>query len=172
MVTRSTSICIERTDVHRLTGSIDSVTGGVLAVHDDNGTIADYQMNVEAAPVASSPVHNFTATYTCKGKTLHSKGEMQIASLGPSEPKKIVEIVFHTDARHPTAIFVAGPNPRPPPPPPPACNGATNQTACDAIQPRSGSGLACSWCRSNDGVHSLCFHHDKKPDAKAWACDQ
>eukprot|EP00326_Haptolina_ericina_P006619 CAMPEP_0181222236 /NCGR_PEP_ID=MMETSP1096-20121128/29852_1 /TAXON_ID=156174 ORGANISM="Chrysochromulina ericina, Strain CCMP281" /NCGR_SAMPLE_ID=MMETSP1096 /ASSEMBLY_ACC=CAM_ASM_000453 /LENGTH=97 /DNA_ID=CAMNT_0023314971 /DNA_START=1 /DNA_END=294 /DNA_ORIENTATION=+ len=74
----------------------------------------------------------------------------------------------------PLAFFLTGPNPPPPPPPPPACTttGAANQTACDAVPARSGTGHACSWCESKDGIHKLCFDATHKPGSAGWDCDR
>ena len=165
-------VCINPKDVHLLTGTIDTATGGTLKVHVANKTIADYTMLI--SPKSPKPIdeYNMSASYSCAGKTVEWGGHALILE------DKLEQLIF-TMGTHPTpatkeAIFLHGPNPPPPPPPPPSCatTGAANQTACDAVKPSTGSGPACSWCVSKDKLHSLCFVHKKKPPADKWDCDR
>ena len=53
-----------------------------------------------------------------------------------------------------------GPNP---PPPPPTCETSYDKGTCNGVS-------GCSWCASNDGIHTLCFSSDALPPASSWNC--
>ena len=164
--------CIARRDIHRLTGTINvssSGTGGgasALSVHDDNGTLPDYTLHIAAGKGVERKI---TAALNCKNVTNIGGSARIVGTLTQLEFLQKGNIV---------AIFIQGPNkPAPPPPPPippppPACSteGAANQSACDAVPPRGGTGPACAWCVSKDKLHSLCFDHREKPTG--WDCDR
>ena len=162
--------CISPRDVHRLTGTVNDVTGGVLTVHIENGTLGDYTMHVGGLRYNHSKYdHSLTATVVCKGRTINLSGMFLIAH-GFSAEFYFTEGELSHDP--PVAFFLHGPNP---PPPPPACatTGAASQSACDAVKPSNGGvGPACAWCESKDGVHKLCFMADHKPAPTGWDCDR
>jgi hypothetical protein len=168
-------ICITAHDIHRLTGSLDIAVGGKVAVHVDNGTIPDYTLTIGGPWGPKGPFmrRNVSATFTCKGKTVTANGTADVLVQKP-QPPMLEEFSLSTDPHAPGAIFEKGINPPPPPPPPPTCGttGAANQSACDAVKPKVGSGPACSWCESKDGIHSLCFVYNHTPDASSWNCDR
>ena len=165
--------CIARRDIHRLTGTINvssSGTGGgasALSVHDDNGTLPDYTLHIAAGKGVERKI---TAALSCKNVTTNIGGSARIVGT-------LTQLEFLQKGNI-VAIFIQGPNkPAPPPPPPippppPACSteGAANQSACDAVPPRGGTGPACAWCVSKDKLHSLCFDHREKPTG--WDCDR
>ena len=113
--------------------------------------------------------YNFTAEVgTDASKLVSLTGKLLAISAG------VREVIFYGPAPSPTpthlstfAMLIDGPNPRPPPPPPPRCTDAYNATACAATPKQSG--LGCTWCSSDDGVHQLCFAEKHTP-ATAWKC--
>ena len=147
--------CIARRDIHRLTGTINvssSGTGGgasALSVHDDNGTLPDYTLHIAAGKGVERKI---TAALNCKNVTANIGGSARIVGT-------LTQLEFLQKGNI-VAIFIQGPNkPAPPPPPPippppPACSteGAANQSACDAVPPRGGTGPACAWCGHSPGL--------------------
>ena len=62
--------------------------------------------------------------------------------------------------------LAVGPNP--PPPAPTECSQIYNEADCH----KGATKLACKWCSSDDGVHSLCFDKGHAPKGKksGWTC--
>jgi hypothetical protein len=140
--------CLNRMDIHRLTGSIAD-SGGNVSVTVDNKTIPDYSIAF-AVKSATSVQRSISAEWSCNGKTTAYTGRAYISS----SMGGLVNLEWVSQSGGAmVGVLEKGPNPPPPPPPPPQCADAHNKTACDAVPSQSGGQNPCSWCASSDGVH-------------------
>ena len=68
-----------------------------------------------------------------------------------------------------------GPGPRPPPVPPPGPHPPFPGTGCAKNYDQSSceGTTACSWCKSTDGAHQLCFDNVNVPklNVTEWQCN-
>lgn len=81
--------------------------------------------------------------------------------IGAPSPRPLYRVTPPPPARVYKIGFVMGPIP---PPRPPQCEEAYTHTHCREVS-------GCTWCRSNDGLHELCFVRNGLQDAKAWSCE-
>jgi hypothetical protein len=103
-------------DVYSLSGDLTS-SGGVIRMHNANGTIADAQITFSAPKKVSSEetVYNISASFRMSsgGKHSHFTGQALVIS-GNDSPLQIEWVDPFT--KNTAAVWVFGPNPPPPPP--------------------------------------------------------
>ena len=131
----------------------------------------DYAITVQPA-VNGSSLRNFTASFTCGGTPYTTTGLSYFFKVPAGEQAVQFRVLFPSPAGQISMTLLTGPNPPPPPPPPAQCQGARDQTACDAVPATKGSSKGCAWCTSDDKLHALCFDALHEPDESAWSCDK
>ena len=148
------------TDVHEFTGHLEDTVSenSTISGHCDNGTVADYTLEALTTMVQGG-VSRYNLTTMIGGYRLY--GTLTIEPPGSMHAGSIML----TDAQPftPSSRRVQlelGPNP---PPPPPTCETSYDKGTCNGVS-------GCSWCASNDGIHTLCFSSDALPPASSWNC--
>merc|ERR1712096_600308 len=126
-----------------------------ILIHSDQGKFDDTTATIKGR---SGAEYKITVTFSDKGKMT---GRLD------NECGVIVWEGVDQIWRRGTA-----PAPSPPTPPFPAgsCNECFNQTLCSGV----GSVYGCTWCKSTDKVHQLCFDKAaaQKLDPSSWECDK
>ena len=166
-----TPSCIRNRDVHLLSGTVDSQTGGTVHVHVVNSTLLpDYDL-VFGPSIKDRGfiVHNVTAKLPCNASStmVVSKGYAGCEDPSRGGANICTSIVFEDNPSpdvppHYHWLLSIGVNPPLPPPPPVVCSELQSENNCDAAS-------KCSWCTSANDEHELCFTAGHTP-AAGWTC--
>ena len=165
-----TPSCIRNRDVHLLSGTVDSQTGGIVHVHVVNSTLLDYDL-VFGPTIKDRGfiVHNVTAKLPCNASStmVVSKGYAGCEDPSRGGANICTSIAFEDNPSpdvppHYHWLLSIGVNPPLPPPPPVVCSELQSENNCDAAS-------KCSWCASANGEHELCFTAGHTP-ATGWTC--
>lgn len=168
----SSNPSFHKTDVYNLTGHLTD-EGGVVTANCQNNTknhTCSHSIKFTEAyrPYPGATMQffrNISATVGGKGFSGHT------VFLNISGNVSCLDIFYHDSNDAPAATLFQGPNPPPgpapppPPPPPPSyCTSEFDKKAC-------GSKGSCTWCKSKDNVHKLCFTKGHTPK-KGWSCEK
>lgn len=163
------------TDLLLLTGHLPADGGGVVTAKCQNETEAhncSHSMQFSESwyphPDESTNCRNVSASLDGQMRT----GKATWSWCGVWVVREIIYDAGPSAGIIP-AVLVPGPNrppsPTPPPPPSPsACPNVFNQSACASMA--TGGDHTCTWCKSTDNVHQLCFTKGHTPE-KDWSCN-
>lgn len=160
--------------VYVLTGHI-GIEGGYVSAHHQNGSKTQWTSHKILFGKAFLPFPGRPSEiYRNISANIHGETFFGHAIFyqPTGKPMHCVELLYFRSAGHRAHIVLregANPTPHPPQPTPDDCRSAFSESDCEAI----GDHHICTWCKSSDHLHQLCFPAVNAPkDIKKWSCDE